>query len=127
MSLGGLLQIRDIRTSSAALIALANSAKLFHFVNFDATPEMVVAGNGEAGFVLVAEEGVGGATFVLVGKEKVLIGTGGVAAGDQIGVEAGGAGVVAAATDIVNGIALEDAAAGAHCTILATPNSHVQA
>ena len=57
------------------------------------------------------------ATVVTAGRVVVEVGTGGLTAGDEVGVDANGEAVSAAATDIIVGICVDGAAAGGRATI----------
>lgn len=108
-------QIRETMLAGADL-----SAKQFTFVKMNTTDRTVVnAGNGEAAFgVLINDPTSGGAaTVVTHGRVLVEVGTGGLTAGDSVGVDANGEAVTAASGDIVVGQAIADASAGTRGTI----------
>lgn len=103
-------QIRESMIAGADL-----SAKQWTFVKMNTTDRTVVsAGNGEAAFgVLINDPTSGGAaTVVTHGRVIVEVGTGGITAGDDIGVDANGEAVTAASTDIIVGKCVEGASAG---------------
>jgi hypothetical protein len=96
------------------------SAKQFTFVKMNTTDRTVVsAGNGDAAFGVLINDPESGqaATVVTAGRVVVEVGTGGLTAGDEVGVDANGEAVSAAATDIIVGICVDGAAAGGRATI----------
>jgi hypothetical protein len=96
------------------------SAKQFTFVKMNTTNRTVVsAGNGDAAFGVLINDPESGqaATVVTAGRVVVEVGTGGLTAGDEVGVDANGEAVSAAATDIIVGICVDGAAAGERATI----------
>ena len=96
------------------------SAKQFTFVKMNTTDRTVVsAGNGDAAFGVIINDPESGqaATVVTAGRVVVEVGTGGLTAGDEVGVDANGEAVSAAATDIIVGICVDGAAAGERATI----------
>jgi hypothetical protein len=96
------------------------SAKQFTFVKMNTTNRTVVsAGNGDAAFGVIINDPESGqaATVVTAGRVVVEVGTGGLTAGDEVGVDANGEAVSAAATDIIVGICVDGAAAGGRATI----------
>lgn len=96
------------------------SAKQFTFVVMNTTDRTVVAaGNAAAADGIVINKPALGeaATVVLFGRTLVLAGTGGLTAGANVGVDANGAGVVAATSDIIVGKVVDAAAAGGYATI----------
>jgi hypothetical protein len=96
------------------------SAKQFTFVKMNTTNRTVVsAGNGDAAFGVLINDPESGqaATVVTAGRVIVEVGTGGLTAGDEVGVDANGEAVSAAATDIIVGICVDGAAAGGRATI----------
>lgn len=96
------------------------SAKQFTFVIMNTTDRTVVAaGNAAAADGIVINKPALGeaATVVLFGRTIVLAGTGGLTAGANVGVDANGAGVVAATADIIVGKVVDAAAAGGYATI----------
>lgn len=108
-------QIRESMIAGADL-----SSKQFTFVKMNTTDNTVInAGNGEAAMgVLINDPTSGGAATVVVhGRVTVEVGTGGLSAGDSIGIDANGEAVTAASGDIVVGQAVADAAAGTRGTI----------
>lgn len=108
-------QIRETYIAGADL-----SAKQWTFVIQNTTDRTVVsAGNGAAadGVLINDPESGAAATVVTHGRVMVEVGTGGLTAGDNVGVDANGEAVEAATGDIVVGRALETAAAGTRTTI----------
>jgi len=108
-------QIRESMIAGADL-----SSKQFTFVKMNTTDRTVVsAGNAEAAFgVLINDPTSGGAaTVVTHGRVMVLCGTGGLTAGDTVGVDAAGAAVTSATSDIIVGICVEGASATEYATI----------
>jgi hypothetical protein len=96
------------------------SAKQFTFVKMNTTDRTVVsAGNGDAAFGVLINDPESGqaATVVTAGRVVVEVGTGGLTAGNEVGVDANGEAVSAAATDIIVGICVDGAAAGGRATI----------
>jgi len=96
------------------------SAKQFHFVKMNTTDRTVVAAaNADAAFGIVINDPLSGgaATVVTSGRTAIKAGTGGLTAGARVGVDANGAGVVAATNDIVVGVVVLAAAAGGFATI----------
>jgi hypothetical protein len=96
------------------------SAKQFTFVKMNTTNRTVVsAGNGDAAFGVLINDPESGqaATVVTAGRVVVEVGTGGLTAGNEVGVDANGEAVSAAATDIIVGICVDGAAAGGRATI----------
>jgi hypothetical protein len=96
------------------------SAKQFTFVKMNTNDRTVVsAGNGDAAFGVLINDPESGqaATVVTAGRVIVEVGTGGLTAGDEVGVDANGEAVSAAATDIIVGICVDGAAAGGRATI----------
>lgn len=71
------------------------------------------AGAAAAGVLWYAQGTTNAAVSVIAGGQPdVLVGTGGVTAGDEVASDANGAAVVAVSTDVVLGIARHDAVAG---------------
>lgn len=108
-------QTRESMIAGADLSALQ-----WTFVKMNTTDRTVVAaGAGEAAFgVLINDPTLGNAaTVVTVGRVIVEVGTGGLTAGDLVGVDANGEAVTAASADVVVGIALEAKSAGERATI----------
>lgn len=96
------------------------SAKQFHFVVMNTTDRTVVAaGNAAAADGVLLNDPASGqaATVAVFGRVRVLCGTGGLTAGALVGVDADGAAVVAATSDIVVGKCVDAAAAGEYATI----------
>jgi hypothetical protein len=96
------------------------SAKQFTFVKMNTNDRTVVsAGNGDAAFGVLINDPESGqaATVVTAGRVVVEVGTGGLTAGNEVGVDANGEAVSAAATDIIVGICVDGAAAGERATI----------
>jgi hypothetical protein len=108
-------QVRESMIAGADL-----SAAQFTFVKMNTTDSTVVAaGNADAAFGVLINTPTSGsaATVVTHGRVSVTAGTGGLTAGALVGVDANGAGVVAATSDIVVGIVVDAAAAGGLATI----------
>lgn len=108
-------QIRETMVAGADL-----SAAQFTFVKMNTTDRTVVAaGNADAAFgVLINDPAAAAAAAVVThGRVKVKAGTGGLTAGALVGVDANGAGVVAATNDIVVGICVNAASATGYATI----------
>lgn len=106
-------QIRETMIAGEAL-------SQFTFVIMNTTDRTVVAaGNGEAADGVVINDPSSGAaaTIVTAGRVIVEVGTGGLTAGDDVGVDANGEAVTAASTDIIVGKCVEGAAAGGRATI----------
>lgn len=96
------------------------SAAQFTFVVMNTTDRTVVAaGNAAAADGIVINKPALGeaATVVLFGRTIVLAGVGGLTAGANVGVDANGAGVVAATSDIIVGKVVDAAVAGGYATI----------
>ena len=69
------------------------------------------AGEAAAGVLWYAQGTTNAAVSVIAGGQPdVLVGTGGVSAGDEVASDANGAAVVAVSSDVVLGIARHDAA-----------------
>ena len=85
---------------------------------------VVAAGNADAAFGVLINTPTSGAaaTVVTHGRVSVTAGTGGLTAGALVGVDANGAGVVAATNDIVVGIVVDAAAAGGPCGAVTSPS-----
>jgi len=108
-------QVRESMIAGADL-----SAAQFTFVKMNTTDSTVVAaGNADAAFGVLINTPTSGtaATVVTHGRVSVTAGTGGLTAGALVGVDANGAGVVAATSDIVVGIVVDAAAVGGLATI----------
>lgn len=108
-------QIRESMVAGADLSALQ-----FTFVKMNTTDSTVIAaGNGEAAFGVLINDPTSGqaATVVTHGRVMIEVGTGGLTAGDLIGVDANGEAVTAASPDIVVGQCIVGAAAGERATI----------
>ena len=108
-------QIRESMIAGADLSALQ-----WTFVKMNTVDRTVVAaGNGEAAFGVLVNDPTSGnaATVVTHGRVIVEVGTGGLTAGDLVGVDANGEAVTAASPDVVVGIALEAKSAGERATI----------
>jgi hypothetical protein len=109
------------QTNRETFIAGANlSAKQFTFVIMNTTDRTVVAaGNASAADGIVINKPALGeaATVVTFGRTMVLAGTGGLTAGANVGVDANGAGVVAATSDIIVGKVVDAGAAAGYATI----------
>lgn len=96
------------------------SAAQFTFVKMNTTDRTVVAaGNGEAAFGVLLNKPTSGqaATVVTHGRVIVEVGTGGLTAGDTVGVDANGEAVTSATNDIIVGYCVEGASAGERATI----------
>ena len=96
------------------------SAKQWTFVKMNTTDRTVVsAGNAEAAFGVLINDPASGAaaTVVTAGRVIVEVGTGGLTAGDSVGVDANGEAVTAASSDIIVGICVQGASAGERATI----------
>lgn len=109
-------QGNQIRESMVAGEALTQ----WTFVKMNTTDRTVVtAGNAEAAFGVVINDPASGetATVVTHGRVIVEVGTGGLTAGDTVGVDANGEAVTSATNDIIVGIALETKSAGERATI----------
>ena len=108
-------QIRESMVAGADLSALQ-----FTFVKMNTTDSTVIAaGNGEAAFGVLINDPTSGqaATVVTHGRVMIEVGTGGLTAGDLIGVDANGEAVTAASPDIVVGQCIVGASAGERATI----------
>ena len=96
------------------------SAAQFTFVVMNTTDRTVIgAGNAAAADGVLINDPASGAaaTVVTFGRVQVLCGTGGLTAGALVGVDANGAGVVAATNDIVVGRCVDAGGAGEYATI----------
>jgi hypothetical protein len=96
------------------------SAAQFTFVKMNTTDRTVVAAaNADAADGVLINDPVSGgaATVVTFGRVIVLVGTGGLTAGDLVGVDANGAAVTAATSDIVVGKCVDGASAAEYATI----------
>jgi len=98
MATSGLEQILSSKPASADL-----SADQYKFVNFDATPELQLAGAGEVGYILQDKPTAQGnnGTILLAGKGKVIIGEA-ISAGEFLTPDAAGLAVLAAPATGVN-------------------------
>lgn len=108
-------QVRETFIAGADL-----SAKQFTFVVMNTTDRTVVsAGNAAAADGILINKPTSGqaATVVVFGRERVLVGTGGLTAGANVGVDADAAAVAAATADIIVGKCVDGAAAGGYATI----------
>lgn len=110
-------QIRESMIAGADL-----SAKQWTFVKMNTTDRTVVsAGNGEAAFgVLINDPTSGGAaTVVTHGRVIIEVGTGGLTAGDDVGVDANGEAVTADTVggDVIVGKCVQGASAGERAVI----------
>ena|SRR6056297_1911751 len=108
-------QIRESFVAGADL-----SAAQFTFVKMNTTDRTVIAaGNADAADGVLINDPVSGAaaTVVTHGRVQVLCGTGGLTAGANVGVDANGAGVVAATNDIIVGKCVDAGGAGEYATI----------
>lgn len=91
------------------------TAELKTFFSRDTGINVVQTGAGEAavGVLWYAQATTNAAVSVICGGQPdVLVGTGGVSAGDVVASDANGAAVVATTDDIALGVARHDAAAG---------------
>jgi hypothetical protein len=96
------------------------SAAQWTFVKMNTTDRTVVAaGNGDAAFGVLINDPESGqaATVVTHGRVIVEVGTGGLTAGDNVGVDGNGEAVAAASSDIIVGVCVDGAAAGERATI----------
>jgi len=108
-------QVRETFIAGADL-----STKQFTFVIMNTTDRTVVAaGNAAAADGVLINKPTSGqaATVVTSGRVPVLAGTGGLTAGANVGVDANGAGVVAATNDIIVGKVVDAGAAAGYATI----------
>lgn len=108
-------QVRESMVAGADLSALQ-----FTFVKMNTTDSTVVAaGNGEAAFGVLINDPTSGqaATVVTHGRVMIEVGSGGLTAGDLIGVDGNGEAVTAATNDIVVGQCIVGASAGERATI----------
>ena len=108
-------QVRETFLAGADL-----SAKQFTYVIMNTVNRTVVAaGNAAAADGIVINKPALGeaATIVIFGRTVVLAGTGGLTAGANVGVDANGAGVVAATSDIIVGKVVDAAPAGGYATV----------
>jgi len=108
-------QVRETFIAGADL-----SGAQFTFVKMNTTDRTVVAaGNADAADGILINKPTSGqaATVVVFGRERILCGAGGLTAGALVGVDANGAGVVAATNDIVVGRVVDAGAAAAYATI----------
>lgn len=109
------------KVSAESFIAGADlSDKQFTFVKMNTTDRTVVAaGNGDAADGILINKPASGeaATVVVWGRTMVLCGTGGLTAGADVGVDANGAGVVAASNDIIVGKVVDAGVATGYATV----------
>ena len=109
------------QTNRETFIAGADlSAAQFTYVIMNTVNRTVVAaGNAAAVDGIVINKPASGeaATVVVSGRTLALAGTGGLTAGANVGVDANGAGVVAATSDIIVGKVVESAIAGGYATV----------
>jgi hypothetical protein len=108
-------QIRESMVAGADLSALQ-----FTFVKMNTTDRTVVAaGNADAAFGVLQNDPTSGtaATVCVHGRTRILCGTGGLTAGDTVGVDANGAAVTSATSDIVVGYCVDGASAAEYATI----------
>jgi hypothetical protein len=108
-------QIRESMIAGADL-----STAQFTFVKMNTTDRTVVAaGNGDAAFGVLLNDPESGeaATVVTHGRVLVEVGTGGLTAGDSVGVDANGEAVTAASSDVIVGVCVDGASAGERATI----------
>src|SRR6056297_2573967 len=96
------------------------SAKQFTFVKMNTTDRTVVsAGNADAadGVLMNDPESGQAASVAISGRVRIEVGTGGLTAGDDVGVDANGEAVTAASSDVIVGICVDGASAGERATI----------
>jgi len=108
-------QIRESMVAGADL-----SSAQFTFVKQNTTDrEVVAAGNGDAAFGVLINDPESGeaATVVTHGRVLIEVGTGGITANDDIGVDANGKAVTAATNDIIVGKCITAAGSGERGTI----------
>lgn len=108
-------QIRETMTAGADL-----SSAQFTFVKMNTTDRTIVAAaNADAADGVLINQPLSGnaATVVVHGRVIVEVGTGGLTAGDNVGVDANGKAVTAVAADIIVGKCVDGAAAGGRATI----------
>lgn len=108
-------QIRESFVAGADL-----SDAQFTFVKMNTTDRTVVAaGNADAAIGVLINDPESGeaATVVTHGRVQVLCGTGGLTAGDTVGVDANGAAVTSATNDIIVGVCIDGASAAEYATI----------
>lgn len=100
--------LRDIFTAGADL-----TGKEYLFAKFNSSAQLVlcVAGDGGHSITRGARQGEG-ATVDLVGISKITLGTGGGRAGQAITSDANGRAVVAASTNVINGVLIGTGASG---------------
>jgi len=108
-------QVRETMTAGADL-----SDAQFTFVKMNTTDRTIIAAaDADAAFGVLINQPLSGnaATVVTHGRVIIEVGTGGLTAGDDVGVDANGAGVAAATSDIIVGKCVDGAAAGGRATI----------
>lgn len=105
------------------------TAEQYTGVVVDANGKAAQAGNGaDAIGILQNKPNTGQAATIMVnGVSIVKAGTGGLTAGDDVGMDANGEAVNAASTDAVIGIALETFAAGEYGAVLLRPQARLHA
>lgn len=105
------------------------TTKQYHGVTVNSSGRVVSAGNGaDAIGVLQNKPNTGqAATIMVTGVSYIRVATGGLTAGDDVGMDADGAAVNAATTDAIIGIALETAAAGTFGAVLLRPAARLHA
>jgi hypothetical protein len=108
-------------TSAVTMVAGADlSGSQYRFVKLAADNECDVATDGvQAEGVIQNNPTAGGeACVALSGVVKVVVGTGGLTASDNVASDANGAAITAAAGDAILGVAMEDATAGGFGRVL---------
>jgi len=108
-------QIRESMIAGADL-----SSAQFTFVKMNTTDRTVVAaGNADAAFGVLQNNPASGeaATVCTHGRTLIVVGTGGLTAGDTVGSDANGAAVASATSDIILGVCVEGASDGEIATI----------
>lgn len=102
------------------------SSSLFYLAHVDTDGDIVLAGAGDVAIGSIFEAAASGypVTVQTGGIMKVIVGTGGLTAGQGVKPEAGGAGVNGAtAGDINVGIALQTGAVGEIISVLHYPHT----
>jgi len=109
-----------------AVAAADYSAKQFYLVDISANNTVTVASSaGQACFGVLQNAPLSGevASVRPIGPSKVVVGTGGIAAGDQVQAAADGTAIAAATGDFTVGMCLIGASAGENATIFVMPSS----
>lgn len=98
------------------------SASQFCFIDLDGSGQCVLPSAGERAIAVIQNipaAAVGSPVGLMqTGISKVLVGTGGVGAGDDVAADGDGAAVQAAGGDFIVGTALEAAAADGYAPVL---------